>query len=257
MKQSVVLFNPQQAHQAISAQLWPWVKSMTMAGHKLVAEVKVQEDDRTLQQNAFYWGACLRDISEQASIGGQRYTADAWHELFKRQFLGYRVKKVAVAGAKRKRITRQLRSTTLASEMEQAWRKAIKNGGSPDFILAGGKFIDAYRKEIVVTNTAEASRVKTLDAGVGSGVNTGLYFKGVEIIWDPQFEELDALLTPTVQWEKRCYFINSKHMKYRDDDMDIVTPVRPHDTLAMYAMVNLRLALSTSRRNAQAVLAIA
>lgn len=112
MKQSVVLFNPQQAHQAISAQLWPWVKSMTMAGHKLVAEVKVQEEDRTLQQNAFYWGACLRDISEQASIGGQRYTADAWHELFKRQFLGYRVKKVAVAGAKRKRITRQLRSTT-------------------------------------------------------------------------------------------------------------------------------------------------
>ena len=146
---------------------------------------------------------------------------------------------------------------TLAQEMEQAWRKAIKNGGSPDFILAGGKFIDAYRKEIVVTNMAEASRVKTLDAGVGSGVNTGLYFKGVEIIWDPQFEELDALLTPTVQWEKRCYFINSKHMKYRDDDMDIVTPVRPHDTLAMYAMVNLRLALSTSRRNAQAVLAIA
>lgn len=112
MKQSVVLFNPQQAHQALSAQLWPWVKSMTMAGHKLVAEVKVQEDDRTLQQNAFYWGACLRDISEQAAVAGQRYTADAWHELFKRQFLGYQVKKVAVAGAKRKRVTRKLRSTT-------------------------------------------------------------------------------------------------------------------------------------------------
>lgn len=145
----------------------------------------------------------------------------------------------------------------LATEMEAAWRKAIKNGGSPDFILAGGKFIDAYRKEITVTNNANAGAVKTLDAGVGSGVNTGLFFKGVEIIWDPQFEELDALLTPTVQWEKRCYFINTKYMKYRDDDMDIVTPVRPHDTLAMYAMVNLRLALSTSRRNAQAVLAIA
>jgi len=46
-------------------------------------------------------------------------------------------------------------------------------------------------------------------------------------------------------------------MKYRDDDMDIVTPIRPHDVLAMYAMVNLRCALSTNRRNAQAVLAIA
>lgn len=145
----------------------------------------------------------------------------------------------------------------LAQKMELAWRKCIKNGGSPDFILAGGKFIDAYRKEITVTNNANAGSVKTLDAGVGSGVNTGLYFKGVEIIWDPQFESLDALSSPLIEWEKRCYFINTKFMKYRDDDMDIVTPVRPHDTLAMYAMVNLRCALSLSRANAQAVLAIA
>ena len=146
---------------------------------------------------------------------------------------------------------------TLATAMEQNWRKCIKNGGSPDFILAGGDFIDAYRKEITITNNAESGRVKTVDAGVGSGVSTGMYFKGVEIIWDPQFEELQTLETATVNWNKRCYFINTKFMKYRDDDMDIVTPVRPHDTLAMYAMVNLRMALSTSRRNAQAVLAIA
>lgn len=146
---------------------------------------------------------------------------------------------------------------TLAQRMEYAWRKAIKNGGSPNFILAGGKFIDAYRKEIIVTNMADAKSVKTLDAGVGTGVNTGLYFKGIEIIWDPAFEDLDTLETPTVQWEKRCYFLNTKFLKLRDDDMDIVTPIRPHDVLAMYAMVNLRLALSLSRSNAQAVLAIA
>lgn len=146
---------------------------------------------------------------------------------------------------------------TLAQRMEFAWRKAIKNGGSPNFILAGGKFIDAYRKEITVTNQADAKSVKTLDAGVGSGVNTGLYFKGVEIIWDPAFEDLDALDTPAIEWEKRCYFLNTKFLKLRDDDIDIVTPIRPHDVLAMYAMVNLRLALSLSRGNAQAVLAIA
>lgn len=146
---------------------------------------------------------------------------------------------------------------TLAQAMEQNWRNCIKNGGSPDFILAGGDFVDAYRKEITITNNAESGRVKTVDAGVGSGVSTGMYFKGVEIIWDPQFEELQTLETATVNWNKRCYFLNTKHLKYRDDDMDIVTPVRPHDTLAMYAMVNLRMALSTSRRNAQAVLAIA
>lgn len=146
---------------------------------------------------------------------------------------------------------------TLATAMEQNWRKCIKNGGSPDFILAGADFIDAYRKEVTVTNNSESGSVKTIDAGVGTGVSTGMYFKGVEIIWDPQFEELQTLETAAVDWNKRCYFLNTKHLKYRDDDMDIVTPVRPHDTLAMYAMVNLRLALSTNRRNAQAVLAIA
>lgn len=146
---------------------------------------------------------------------------------------------------------------TLLNEMEAAWRKCIRNGGSPDFILAGGKFIDAYRSELTVTQNADAGKAKALDGGVGTGVNTGLYFKGVEIIWDPQFETLDALEVPAIEWEKRCYFINSKHMKYRDDDMDIVTPIRPHDVLAMYAMVNLRCAISVNRRNAQAVLAIA
>jgi len=146
---------------------------------------------------------------------------------------------------------------TLAQEMETAWRKCIKNGGSPNFILAGGKFIDAYRGELTVTNNAEAGKAKTLDAGVGTGVNTGLYFKGVEIIWDPAFEALDALETPAIEWEKRCYFINTKHLKYRDDDLDIVTPTRPHNVLAMYAMVNLRCALSVNRRNAMAVLSIA
>ena len=72
---------------------------------------KEHDDDRTLRQNKFYWGACLRDISEQARIGGQRYTVDAWHELFKRQFLGFEVTKVLVAGRKRPTVIRRLRST--------------------------------------------------------------------------------------------------------------------------------------------------
>lgn len=145
----------------------------------------------------------------------------------------------------------------LATAMEKMWRQCIRNGGSPDFILAGGDFIDAYRKEITVSQNAEAGMVKRLDVGVGSGVSTGLYFKGVEIIWDPQFETLQTLETAAVDWNKRCYFLNTKHITYRDDDMDVVTPVRPHDILAMYAMVNLRCVLSTNRRNAHGLLSIA
>jgi hypothetical protein len=146
----------------------------------------------------------------------------------------------------------------LADKMEQMWRACTRNGGTPDLILAGSDFIDAYRKNAVtVVNNAESGAVKRIDAGVGSGSSTGLYFKGVEIVWDPTFSELDSLDAPTIPWEKRCYFINTKYMDYLDDDMDIVTPTRPHDTLAFYQMINLRLVLALKRANAHAVLSIA
>ncbi len=149
-------------------------------------------------------------------------------------------------------------SGTLATAMEGEWRKCIRNGGSPDFILAGSAFIDAYRQHgVTVTNNADAGKVKTLDAGIGSGTSTGLYFKGVEIIWDPQFETLDALESPTIPWEKRCYFINTKFIDLRDDNVDIVSPTRPYNILALYQMVNLRLALVLKRANAHSVLSIA
>ena len=146
----------------------------------------------------------------------------------------------------------------LATAMEGQWRSCIRNGGSPDFILAGSAFIDAYRQHAVtVTNNAGAGAVKRIDAGVGSGTSTGLYFKGVEIIWDPQFEQLDALESPAIPWEKRCYFINTKYLELHDDTMDIVSPTRPYNVLALYQMVNLRLALVMKRANAHSVMSIA
>ncbi|HCP79426.1 MAG: phage major capsid protein [Pusillimonas sp.] len=145
----------------------------------------------------------------------------------------------------------------LVDAMEAQWRACIRNGGAPDFILAGSDFVDAYRKTVTVTQNAESGSVKRIDAGVGTGGETGLFFKGVPIIWDPNFETLDALDAPLIPWEKRCYFLNTKFIDLRDDDMDIVTPVRPHDVLAMYHMINLRLALVLKRSNAHAVLSIA
>lgn len=70
------------------------------------------EQDRSLQANRFYWGACLREISEQATIEGQRWTSEAWHELFRRMFLGYEIEKVRIAGRKKVVVNRRLKSTT-------------------------------------------------------------------------------------------------------------------------------------------------
>lgn len=146
----------------------------------------------------------------------------------------------------------------MAKAMEDQWRKCIRNGGQPDFILAGSAFIDAYRQyAVTVTNNANAGSTKRIDAGVGNGASTGLYFKGVEIIWDPQFEDLDTLDSPTIPWEKRCYFLNSKFIELHTNGVDIVSPTRPHDTLTFYQMATQRLALVMKRANAHAVLSIA
>jgi len=106
-----VVASREEAHSA--AQLaYAHARAIIENGRPARIEAREHEDDRSLQQNRFYWGACLRDISEQAKIEGQRYTVDAWHELFRRQFLGYEIEKVYVAGRKRPVINRRLKSTT-------------------------------------------------------------------------------------------------------------------------------------------------
>lgn len=51
--------------------------------------VTLSECTRTLEQNARYWGrGILTQIAEKAVVGGRRFSAEAWHEQFKRQFIG-------------------------------------------------------------------------------------------------------------------------------------------------------------------------
>lgn len=146
----------------------------------------------------------------------------------------------------------------LKNAMELQWRKCTRAGQSaPDFILAGSAFVDAYSASITVTQNANAGSVKTLDIGTGKGTETGLFFKGVPIVWDPTFESLDALDTPVIPWEKRCYFLNTKHIDLRDDGMDIVVPTRPHDVLALFNMISLRVVLGLKQSNAHSMLSIA
>lgn len=147
----------------------------------------------------------------------------------------------------------------LIKTMNAAWRETIRHSANsaPDFILAGSDFIDAYAGAITVVQNADAGKSKKrIDFSIGDAVNTGLYFKGREIIWDPSFDSLDTLDNPQVQWKKRCYFLNMKHIKWRDNGYDITSPTRPHDTRCLYHMIVLRCAMSINKPNTSAVLAL-
>lgn len=102
------------AHQAC-LHAYQLSKNLIQQGKKVHVVAQEAEDDRSIQQNRFYWGPMLGDIEEQARVNGQRYSKDAWHELGKRMFLGYEITKVAVAGRKKKTVIRRLRSTTKLS----------------------------------------------------------------------------------------------------------------------------------------------
>lgn len=52
-------------------------------------EIRIGEQvkGRNKDQNALMWAGPLRDIANQAYVNGQTYSADVWHEHFKREFL--------------------------------------------------------------------------------------------------------------------------------------------------------------------------
>lgn len=151
----------------------------------------------------------------------------------------------------------------LLAKMEIEWRKCITKGklGKPDFIPAGSSFIDAYAADVraqpgtsfMVTSPAKGGF--TLD-----GSRTGLFFKGVEIVWDPSFDTLQTLDSASVSWAKRCYFLNSKAIKLRGVKgrwMLTRKPPRLADRYAYYFALTNDSGLTVKQRNAMSVMAIA
>lgn len=76
---------------AHAAALYAFLKAnreaCALAGKPLQIEISEEKDKRSLQQNKRYW-AVLRTISETGWIHGKQFTSEAWHEYFRRKFIG-------------------------------------------------------------------------------------------------------------------------------------------------------------------------
>jgi len=156
----------------------------------------------------------------------------------------------------------------LVQEMEIAWRECIRFGGqAPDMILVGSVFLDAYRaaasltvnREIIVGGPQGNQSGVMLDAGVGNGVKTGLFFKGVELIWDPVTDVLDTLDAPAQEWASRCYFINMSKLYLRPINGHWMVPRKPprvYDRYTQYWATTAKAALTTGKRSSHAVLTV-
>lgn len=81
------LFSRQQAWIAIKGQLFPFLRNVLQGSGRWVLTVTRRK--RTQPQNRRYWGnGVLAQIAAQAVVNGKQYSAEVWHEQFKRMFLG-------------------------------------------------------------------------------------------------------------------------------------------------------------------------
>lgn len=149
---------------------------------------------------------------------------------------------------------------TLTQQMEITWRACTQFGGyPPDKIFCGSKFLDAFRLDQLsgITRMLMVKGDKSTD--MAGGV-MGLYFKGVELVWDPTFDALDALLGAiTYPWAKRCYFLNSKFIHFRPFKgrwMINRKPPRIYDRYTYFWGVTADYGMTISKRNCMAVLSI-
>ena len=86
-KLEIELHSRQQAWAIIKSQLFPFLKQVLQGSGRWVLTVTKRK--RTVPQNRRYWGAgVLKQIAEQAVVDGKQYSAEVWHEHFKRMFLG-------------------------------------------------------------------------------------------------------------------------------------------------------------------------
>lgn len=76
---SVQCYEPTQAHKAMTTTIWPQLKEMLIAGHRMVLEVK--PETRSMAQNARLW-AMLTDISKQVDWYGRKLSPEDWKHVF-------------------------------------------------------------------------------------------------------------------------------------------------------------------------------
>lgn len=150
-------------------------------------------------------------------------------------------------------------AANVIAEMEETYTACRRYGGKlPTFIPCGRAFYDNY-----VTYAAAA--VQRHQAVQGSGKVTmdptieAVNFHGIPLVWDPDFEAMDTLLSTTTQ-TKTAYFLNDA-VKLRPvkgkNWMVNRKPERLPDRYVYYFGQTSKYGLTSNQRNALGVLSIA
>jgi hypothetical protein len=151
---------------------------------------------------------------------------------------------------------------TILAKMETMWRNTITFGkmGPPNKILCGSTFLDQLALEIRQQTGTSFQVVQPAKGGfVLDGARSRVFFKGVEVEWDPTFETLDALDAPSTPWTKRCYMLNSKVLKLKPNKGRWLInrkPPRMYDRYVYYFGLTADYGITIQKPNSCGVLAL-
>lgn len=162
----------------------------------------------------------------------------------------------------RNNINLSIAAANLVDEMEESWRACIRYGGeAPDCIFVGETFLDTYRQQAGQTINRQLQAGGNAKGGVSLDASvTGVFFKGIPLVWVPMFDTLQTLDAPAQSWKKRCYFINSKHLKLTamaGNWMKERRPPRIYDRYVHYFGMTSKYALTMNKARCHAVLTVA
>ncbi|RLK56240.1 hypothetical protein BCL79_0623 [Stenotrophomonas rhizophila] len=149
----------------------------------------------------------------------------------------------------------------VVAAMDAMWDACMRYGGGlPTKIVCGQAFLNAYKAEAKIEVNRQIIVTPKGGTALDPGVST-VYYKGLEVVWDPTFELLDAKLGAiTYPWTKRCYFINENFLKFRPlpgQWMKKRKPEKLPDRYVTYYAQTSKYGLTAKKRNAHAVLSIA
>ena len=157
----------------------------------------------------------------------------------------------------RNQVSLNVTIANLLGEMEDMWRACTRIGGNaPNKLICGSVFIDAYRAAVKADLTQQVMVPQKGGYNLDGG-NTGLFFKGIPLVWDMVTDDLEANLSAAQEWDSRAYFINTRFIKLRPaqgQDMVVRKPPRAYDRYTHYWGLTWRGAMTITRPSAMGVI---
>lgn len=162
----------------------------------------------------------------------------------------------------RNNISLSIAQAALIDQMEIQYRACIRYGKQkPTAIFCGAAFLDDFRAAANLMINRQIHDGGNMRGGITMDPSTStIYFKGLELIWDPTFETLDTIVGAiTHPWTKRCYFVNQTNLNLRPFKgcwMVNRKPERLPDRYVHYAAKTASFGMTSDRLNSMAVLSI-